>query len=126
MIWEHLSLESILGVVMYIPALLLGLDPTTAWSMSELMGLKLVTNEFVVMGQITGDIATYAEHYKAVLTVFITSFANFSTVGMVIGCFKGIVDKEKNDAISKQVGRMLLAGILVSCLSAAIVGLFVW
>lgn len=126
MIWEHLSFESILGVIMYIPALLFGLDPSTAWSMSELMGLKLVTNEFVVMGQITGDIATYAEHYKAVLTVFITSFANFSTLGMVIGCFKGIVDKEKNDAISKQVGRMLLAGILVSCLSAAIVGLFVW
>ncbi len=90
------------------------------------MGLKLVTNEFVVMGQITGDIATYATHYKAVLTVFITSFANFSTLGMVIGCFKGMVAKEKNDAISKQVGRMLVAGILVSLLSAAMVGLFCW
>lgn len=126
MIWDQLSLESILGVIMYIPALLFGLDPGTAWQMSELMGLKLVTNEFVVMGQITGDIANYAEHYKAVLTVFITSFANFSTLGMIIACFKGMVDKEKNDAISKQVPRMLLAGIMVSCLSAAIVGLFVW
>ncbi|PJM73490.1 nucleoside transporter [Bifidobacterium primatium] len=126
MIWDKLSLESILGVVMYVPAWLLGLDPGTAWEFSQLMGLKLVTNEFVVMGQITGEVATYAAHYKAVLTVFITSFANFSTLGMVIGCFKGIVDKEKNDAISKQVGRMLLSGILVSLLSAATVGLFVW
>ncbi|ETY71099.1 NupC/NupG family nucleoside CNT transporter [Bifidobacterium moukalabense] len=124
--WNQLSLESILGVIMYVPSLLLGLDPGTAWDMSQLMGLKLVTNEFVVMGQITGDIATYATHYKAVLTVFITSFANFSTLGMVIGCFKGMVAKEKNDAISKQVGRMLVAGILVSLLSAAMVGLFCW
>ncbi|MBT1176813.1 NupC/NupG family nucleoside CNT transporter [Bifidobacterium callimiconis] len=126
MIWDKLSLESILGVVMYIPAWLMGLDPATAWDFSQLMGLKLVTNEFVVMGQITGEVASYAAHYKAVLTVFITSFANFSTLGMVIGCFKGIVDKEKNDAISKQVGRMLLSGILVSLLSAAMVGLFIW
>lgn len=126
MIWSGLSLESILGVFMFIPAWLMGLDPSTAWQFSELMGLKLVTNEFVVMGQVTGEIATYAEHYKALLTVFLTSFANFSTLGMVIGCFKGIVDKEKNDAISKQVGRMLLSGIMVSLLSAAMVGLFVW
>lgn len=37
-----------------------------------------------------------------------------------------MVSKEKNDAISHQVGRLLLSGILVSLLSAALVGLFVW
>ena len=126
LIWDKLSLESILGVIMYIPSLLLGLEPGTAWNMSQFMGLKLVTNEFVVMGEVAGSIATYAAHYKAVLTVFLTSFANFSTLGMIIGCFKGMVSKEKNDAISKQVGRMLLAGILVSLLSAGMVGLFCW
>ena len=39
---------------------------------------------------------------------------------------KRIVDREKNDLISKNVGYMLLSGILVSLLSAAMVGLFVW
>ncbi|MBW3094784.1 nucleoside transporter [Bifidobacterium sp. 64T4] len=125
MIWNQLSLESILGTIMYPFAWLLGLDPTTSWDCSQLMGLKLVTNEFVVMGKISGGIAQFPEHYKAVLTVFLTSFANFSTLGMIIGCFKGMVSKEKNDAISKQVGRMLISGILVSLLSAGMVGLFV-
>lgn len=125
-IWEPLSLESALGVVMYGPALLLGLDTSTAWDMSQLMGLKLVTNEFVAMGQVSSDIDGYARHYQAVLTVFLTSFANFGTLGMIIGCFKGLVDKERNDLISKNVGRMLLSGILVSLLSAGMVGLFVW
>ncbi len=32
--WNQLSLESILGVIMYVPSLLLGLDPGTAWDMS--------------------------------------------------------------------------------------------
>lgn len=125
-IWEPLSLESALGVVMYAPALLLGLDTSTAWDMSQIMGLKLVTNEFVAMGQVSAEISGYARHYQAVLTVFLTSFANFGTLGMIIGCFKGLVDKERNDLISKNVGRMLLSGILVSLLSAGIVGLFVW
>ena len=125
-IWEPLSLESALGVIMYVPALLLGLDNSTAWDMSQLMGLKLVTNEFVAMGQITAEISGYARHYQAVLTVFLTSFANFGTLGMIIGCLKGLVDKERNDLISKNVGRLLLSGILVSLLSASMVGLFVW
>jgi purine nucleoside transport protein len=125
-IWQPLSLESILGVVMYIPARLLGLDGGTAWDMSQLMGLKIVTNEFVAMGKVTTDIASYAPHYQAVLTVFLTSFANFGTLGMIIGCFKGMVGKEKNQLIASNVWRMLVAGILVSLLSAGMVGLFVW
>ena len=122
----QLTLAHILGVFLYIPSLLLGLDPSTAWDMAGFMGMKLVTNEFVVMTQITSTVATFAEHYKAVLIVFITSFANFSTVGMVTGCFKGLVDKEKNDQIARNVGRLVLSGILVSLLSAGMVGLFVW
>lgn len=125
-IWAPLSLESILGVVMFVPAMLLGLDPSTGWDMSQIMGLKLVTNEFVAMGQVTTEIEGYARHYQAVLTVFLTSFANFGTIGMIIGCFKGIVDKERNDLVSKNVGRMLLSGILVSLMSAGIIGIFVW
>lgn len=126
LIHSGLSLEAILGIVLFVPAMLLGLDPATATEVSQMMGLKLVTNEFVVMGQITGEVAGYDRHHQAVLTVFLTSFANLSTVGMIIGAFKGLVDREKNDLISRNVGRMLLAGILVSLLSAALVGLFVW
>ena len=121
-----LTLEHILGIVMYPFAWLLGLNGSDSFQMAQYMGTKLVTNEFVVMGKVTSIIKDFDPHFKAVLTVFITSFANFSTLGMIIGCFKGIVDKEKNDAISKNVGYMLLSGILVSLLSAAFVGIFVW
>lgn len=125
-IWSPLSLEKIVGVVLYVPALLLGLDPSSAWDVSQVMGLKLVTNEFVAMGEVSGPMSGYAAHMRAVLTVFLTSFANLGTLGMIIGSFKGIVDKERNDLISRNVGRMLLSGVLVSLMSAATVGLFVW
>ena len=123
-----LSLEHILGVVMFPFAWLMGLPADDAFQFAQYMGEKLVTNEFVVMGKVTKTIATaaFSEHYRAVLTVFVTSFANFSTVGMIIGAFKGLVDKEKNDVIAANVGYMLISGILVSLLSAAMVGVFVW
>lgn len=128
MINPQLTLEHILGVIMFPFAWLLGLPVKDAFGMAQYMGTKLITNEFVVMGQVTKTIATnaFSNHYRAVLTVFLTSFANFSTVGMIIGCFKGIVSKEKNAVISAHVGYMILSGILVSLLSAAMVGLFTW
>lgn len=121
-----LILEHILGIVMFPFAWLTGLNVHDAFEFAQYMGTKLVTNEFVVMGKVTGTINQFAPHYKAVLTVFLTSFANFSTVGMIIGCFKGLVNRQKNDVVAKNVGYLLLSGILVSLVSAATVGLFVW
>ncbi len=121
-----LTLEHILGIVMFPFAWLTGLNVHDAFEFAQYMGTKLVTNEFVVMGKVTGTINQFAPHYKAVLTVFLTSCANFSTVGMIIGCFKGLVNRQKNDVVAKNVGYLLLSGILVSLVSAATVGLFVW
>ncbi|MDK1727859.1 NupC/NupG family nucleoside CNT transporter [Dellaglioa algida] len=121
-----LSLEHILGIIMFPFAWLMGLNTADAFQFAQYMGTKLVTNEFVVMGQITNSVKDLAPHYQAVLTVFLTSFANFSTVGMIIGAFKGLVNHEKNEYIAKNVGFMLLSGVLVSLLSAATVGLFIW
>lgn len=121
-----LSLESILGIFMWPFSWLMGLNLHDTWLLAQNMGLKLVTNEFVVMGKVTGEINSFTPHLRAVLTVFVTSFANFSTLGMVLGAFKGLVDDENNNYIAKHVGYMLLSGVLVSLLSAAFVGLFVW
>lgn len=120
------SMEKILGYVMYPFAWLLGVNSHTALQLGQYMGTKIITNEFVVMGKVSPIIHSFVPHFSAVLTVFLTSFANLSTIGMIIGCFKGIVDRKKNDLISKNVGYMLLSGILVSLLSAAMVGLYVW
>lgn len=126
-----LTLENIFGVIMFPFAWLLGFSVDDAFRLAQYMGTKLVTNEFVVMGEVSKSIMAgkgfFAnEHARVVLTVFLTSFANFGTIGMIIGCFKGLVNKEKNDYISARVPYMLLAGVLVSLLSAATAGLFVW
>ena len=121
-----LSLELILGVVLFPFAWLLGLAPAEAFQIAQYMGTKLITNEFVVMLQIQEMVPTWPAHMQAVMTVFITSFANLGTVGIILGCFKGLVDPERNLIVARNVVYMMLSGLLVSLLSAAICGLFVW
>ena len=120
------GLDQILGVIMVPFSLLLGLPWSEAWPVAQQMAKKIVTNEFVVMGQISDAVKSYDPHRRAVISTFLVSFANFSTIGMIIGTLKGIVDKKTSDFVSKYVPMMLLSGILVSLLTAAFVGLFAW
>ena len=120
------GLNQILGLFMYPFALLLGLPWGEAWIVAQQMAKKIVTNEFVVMGEISKVVDSYSPHRRAVISTFLVSFANFSTIGMIVGTLKGIVDQKTSDFVSKYVPMMLLAGILVSLLTAAFVGFFAW
>ena len=126
MIHSAVSLESILGLIMFPFAWLMGLETGEAFQLAQFMGTKLVTNEFVVMIQAQPLMETFSRHMQCVLTVFVTSFANLGTVGILLGTFNGIVDKEKNELISLNVKYMILSGIMVSLISAGIAGLFTW
>ena len=119
------SFEAAVGLVMFPFAWLLVPDTAEAFQLAQFMGTKLITNEFVVMLQVQPLIETFSRHMQCVITVFVTSFANLSTVGILLGTFKGIVDKEKNELISRNVKYMILSGILVSLMSAGIAGLFI-
>lgn len=121
-----IRLEYILGVFMFPFAILLGLPINEAWDVAQQMALKIVTNEFIVMSQISEEISEYSRHRAAVISTFLVSFANFSTIGMIIGTLKGIVKEDVSDFVSKYVPMMLLSGILVSLLTAGFVGLFAW
>ncbi len=76
-----------------------GLPYDEAWLVAQQMAKKkIVTNEFVVMGEISKDIASYTPHHGAVITTFLISFANLlsETIGMIIGTLKGIVDIKRH------------------------------
>ena len=121
-----LSLETIFGYFMLPFAWLLGLQADEAFLVAQYMGEKLVTNEIVVMLSVKDHLSEYSTHAVAVMTLFVTSFANFSTLGMVLGCAKGIMDEESNLLIGRNVWRIFVSGILVSLFTAAIGGMFFW
>lgn len=88
-----------------------------AMYVAQLMGMKLATNEFVAMLDLKENLKSLPPHTVAVATTFLTSFANFSTVGMIYGTYNSILDGEKSTVIGKNVWKLLVSGIAVSLLS---------
>lgn len=123
---EGLTIQKIFSVVFSPFAYLLGLSGKDAMYVAQLMGIKLATNEFVAMLDLKDKISGLAPHTVAVAVTFLTSFANFSTVGMIYGTFNSILSEEKSHIIGKNVWKLLVSGMAVSLLSAMVVGLFVW
>ena len=123
---KGLTIQKIFSVIFSPFAFLLGLGGDDATYVAQLMGIKLATNEFVAMMDLKGKISELAPHTVAVAVTFLTSFANFSTVGMIYGTFNSILGEDKSNIIGKNVWKLLVSGVGVSLLSAMIVGLFVW
>lgn len=123
---DGLTIQKIFSVIFSPFAFLLGLSGRDAMYVAQLMGIKLATNEFVAMLDLKDRINELASHTVAVAVTFLTSFANFSTVGMIYGTFNSILDEEKSHIIGRNVWKLLLSGMAVSMLSAMVVGLYVW
>ncbi|RIJ65605.1 NupC/NupG family nucleoside CNT transporter [Rummeliibacillus sp. POC4] len=123
---DGLTIQKIFSYIFSPFAYLLGLPTKDAMYVAELMGMKLATNEFVAMMDLTKHVHSMAPHTVAVAATFLTSFANFSTVGMIYGAFNSLLDEKKSAIIGKNVWKLLVSGIAVSLLSAMLVGLFVW
>ena len=121
-----LTVQKIFSVIFSPFAFLLGLSGHDAMYVAQLMGIKLATNEFVAMMDLKKHIDSLPRHTVAVATTFLTSFANFSTVGMIYGAISSIMGEEKSRIIGKNVWKLLVSGIAVSLLSAMFVGLFIW
>ncbi|GGP09475.1 NupC/NupG family nucleoside CNT transporter [Oceanobacillus neutriphilus] len=122
-IFAGVTLEEILGYVFYPIGILMGITPGEVLQAGSIMGTKIVTNEFVAMLQLEPLIGELSEKTTGIVTVFLTSFANFSSIGIIAGTVKGI-DSAKAVVVSKFGMKLLAGSILVSILSATIVGLF--
>lgn len=118
------TLEQVFGFVLYPVAVLMGVPSVDASIVGSLMGVKLVANEFVAMLQLTGVQGELTAKGLAVVSTFLVSFANFSSIGIISGSMQAI-NGEKASIVAKFGLKMLLAATLVSMLSATIVGLFV-
>lgn len=117
-----LSLEKILSIVFAPIGYLMGLDANSANLAGQLLGSKLVLNEFVAFGQLGEVIKTLDPRTALILSVSLCGFANISSIGI---CISGIsvFCPEKRNQLSKLAFRGMIGGFIVSILSALVVGL---
>ncbi|HGJ5876454.1 MAG TPA: NupC/NupG family nucleoside CNT transporter [Arsenophonus sp.] len=117
-----ISFQDCLGYVFYPLAWILGVPAEDALRVGSIMATKLMSNEFVAMGYLKQIAVELSSRSVGILSVFLVSFANFSSIGIVAGAIKGL--NEKQGKIVSSFGlRLLYGSTLVSFLSAAITGL---
>ncbi|MEM5633062.1 NupC/NupG family nucleoside CNT transporter [Bacillus thuringiensis] len=116
-----ITFQSILGYIFSPLAFVMGIPTSEMLQAGQIMATKLVTNEFVAMldlGKVAGDLSART---VGILSIFLVSFANFSSIGIIAGATKSIDGKQAN-VVSSFGLKLVYGATLVSILSAIIVG----
>lgn len=121
-----ITFQELLGYVFSPLAFVMGVPWHDAVTAGSIMATKLMTNEFTAMLDLQGLIkaGTLSERTVGIVSVFLVSFANFSSIGIIAGAVKGLHEKQGN-VVAKFGLKLLYGATLVSMLSAIVAGLFI-
>ncbi|MCI2791509.1 MULTISPECIES: NupC/NupG family nucleoside CNT transporter [Staphylococcus] len=117
-----LNFKQLIGYVFAPIAFIMGIPWGEAVKAGSIMATKLITNEFVAMLDFQHISKELSERTTGIISVYLVSFANFGTVGIIVGAIKGISSKQGNEVASFAL-RLLLGATLASIISASMIGL---
>ncbi|EFF06074.1 NupC/NupG family nucleoside CNT transporter [Escherichia coli] len=125
--FANASLESIFGYVLAPLAWIMGVDWSDANLAGSLIGQKLAINEFVSYLSFSPYLqtgGTLEVKTIAIISFALCGFANFGSIGVVVGAFSAISPKRAPEIA--QLGlRALAAATLSNLMSATIAGFFI-
>lgn len=117
-----ISFQGILGYIFYPVAWVMGVPANEALQVGSIMATKLVSNEFVAMMDLQKIASTLSPRAEGIISVFLVSFANFSSIGIIAGAIKGL-NEEQGNVVSRFGLKLVYSSTLVSVLSASIAAL---
>jgi nucleoside transport protein len=117
-----ISFQQILGYIFSPIAVIMGVPFAEAVQAGGIMATKLVTNEFVAMMDLAKMTEDFSSRTLGIISVFLVSFANFSSIGIVAGAVKSL-NEQKGNIVARFGLKLLYGASLVSVLSAVIVSM---
>lgn len=117
-----ISFQGILGYIFYPVAWVMGVPAGEALQVGSIMATKLVSNEFVAMMDLQKITSTLSPRAEGIISIFLVSFANFSSIGIIAGAIKGL-NEEQGNVVSRFGLKLVYGSTLVSVLSASIAAL---
>jgi len=121
-----LSLERMLGWLFSPLALLIGVPWHEAAVAGSLLGKKTVLNEFLAYLDLAAlPPEALSERSRLLLTYALAGFANFGSLGIMLGGLGAMLPAERRHELAALGLKSVLAGMLTTCLTAALVGLVV-
>ena len=120
---DGLSLNYIFSKLFYPIAWTMGIPVADINNAAALLGQKITVNEFLAFKNMTGNVLPIiTAKGQLIITIAICGFANFSSVGMLIGGI-GALAPERRPELAHLGLKALLCGTLASYLSATIAGI---
>ena len=120
---DNFSLEIILGYLFKPVAFMLGIPWSEAQLAGNLIGQKLVFNEFLAYATFTEEIENFDTKSQAIITFALCGFANFSSIGIILGGLGSMIPSRKSEIAQLGI-KAVCAGFLANLMSAAIAGFF--
>ncbi|SFD41781.1 NupC/NupG family nucleoside CNT transporter [Clostridium uliginosum] len=114
--------QDMIGYVFSPFAFLMGVTLNESIQAASVMATKLVSNEFVAMNLLSSGSVHLSARSTAIVSTFLVSFANFSSIGILSGAVKGL-HEEQGNVVARFGLKLLYGATLVSVLTATIVGL---
>ena len=127
-VYESLSLELMLGYIFAPLMWLIGIAKEDMTLMGQLLGVKLAASEFVAYIELASlkDLTSviHLTYQKSVImaTIMLCGFANFASIGIQVAGI-GILAPKKYKLLTELGLKAMIAGTLVSLLSATMVGM---
>jgi CNT family concentrative nucleoside transporter len=118
---DHLSLQKIFGWVFAPVAWSMGVPRQDASIIGNLLGTRMVLNEFVAYSQLGPLKATLDPKSFTIATFALCGFANFSSIGIQIGGIGALAPNRRHD-LARLGLRAMFAGTLANFMTATIAG----
>jgi concentrative nucleoside transporter, CNT family len=102
---------------------LIGVPAAETPTAAALMGTKTVLNEFIAyidMAKLPPD--ALDPHTRLIMTYAMCGFANFGSLGILIGGMGAMVPERRHEIVSLGL-RSILSGTIATCMSGAVVGM---
>jgi CNT family concentrative nucleoside transporter len=120
--WFPYNLQEVLGWIFAPVAWLIGIPWHDAAQIGNLLGTRMVLNEFVAFAQLGTMKGALDPRSFTIATFALCGFANFSSIGIQIGGI-GALAPEQRQQLAKFGIRAMLAGTMANLMSASIVGI---
>jgi nucleoside transport protein len=114
-----ISFQMVLGYIFAPLAFIVGIPAVDMVEAGTIMATKLLSNEFVAMMDLAKISDSLSSRTVGIISVFLVSFANFSSIGIITGAVKGL-NEAKGNQVAKFGLKLLYGATLVSLLTAAI------